>query len=1178
MYHTTTSPKLQSYLQQMISDDPSDVVNVIVQKQDSSQAAEQIVTENGGIVTHRLEMINAFAATLPVDVLAKLAPLSSVNWLSLDGPVFRLSDASSDLLIVRDAFDGTAFNGSNGDPLWTSDWVEVGEADGAVTGDVALTDFFGGALRGLRLQGTQRGLARSFRLGDVSAATLTITYRRKDFVSEQDQVFIELSSDGGATWNVIDALSGPANDPAVESRSYSIAAFASENLAIRISTAATFSADARFYVDMLEIEASPTPNLPTILHKTFLPLINSGEGLPVDQALVEAANTINTTNLASTYVRAIRAEQLWNTSAYLQGTNVTVAVVDSGISPKIDLNGSTSTSRIRQVVRFGAVSNSPDDDYGHGTHIAGVIAGNGTLSGGVYIGVAPKASLIDVKVTNDHGAGSTSDIVAGLQWIYQNRTTHNIKVVNLSLNSSVAESYHTSALNAALEMLWFNGIVVVVSAGNSGGGSMYPPANDPFVITVGAMDDKGSSSTADDTLPTYSAFGVTGDGFVKPDIVAPGHNLVSLLASDDTNLVLSKPASRTNAPNGTAHMKMSGTSMASAVVAGAVALLLQDEPTLTPDQVKYRLMNTARPLGMSGNCASGAGYLDIYAAVTGASTQSANTGIAASQLLWTGSEPIAWNSVNWNSVNWNSVNWNSVNWNSVNWNSVNWNSVNWNSTSGNGNSSGKGPGCNGGLSGMAISHVTLINADTDKDILSIADGMVIDLATQSTGNFNVRANTRGTVESVKLELDSTNPRVENSAPYALNSNTGDNYAGAPLTVGDHRLTVTPYTLDNTAGSSGTALTVEFKVIDSRNNTRFASTLVAKHSGRCVDVPGAGTANQLQLQQHACNTTDAQNFEFQQVAGKYNTYMIVNRGNGKCLDVPSSSTSNNAPINQYSCHGGPNQQFALRPVDNTPNLFYIIAINSGKCLDITGASLNDGAKLQQYSCGGTGSLHQQWTIEGFFTNNLLLNGGFEGQTSGWWVDSGSEGLTTDSASGVSALNMIGAATGGDQRISVVPGKAYNLTVSHKSNDSGWSGFGISYYDKFDRVIARTRSYSVAPSNAVYALVWFWKDSADGYYYVDQVAVEEAATPANRCSVTLDSNLISVNFANETSKSVKLNWLDANCNETTYATLPAWADIWQETYKGHGWRIRDAVTNAVISDYTTTAQWQEIKINQ
>lgn len=384
---------------------------------------------------------------------------------------------------------------------------------------------------------------------------------------------------------------------------------------------------------------------------------------------------MDTTKLQTAFIKAIRADAVWNNAPYRQGQGIGVAVVDSGINPNGDLYTTMGVNRQVANVRYNSDYNrSHSDGYGHGTHVASIVGGDGSESNGKYIGVAPMVNIINVKVSNDNGSATAKDVILGLQWVLQNKSQYNIRVVNMSLNSSVAESYHTSPLNAAVEILWFNGIVVVVSAGNQGNGAIYAPANDPFVITVGATNDQGTTGLSDDIVASFSAYGTTSNGVQKPDLVAPGTNIIARLVNTNMGLASAHPTNLVN----NHYFRMSGTSMAAPMVSGAVALLLQDEPTLTPDQVKYRLMTTANKTWAGYNAATaGAGYLDIYAAVTGTSTQSANTNQQASQLLWTGSNPVTWDSVNWNSVNWNSVNWNSVNWNSVNWNSVNWNSDYW---------------------------------------------------------------------------------------------------------------------------------------------------------------------------------------------------------------------------------------------------------------------------------------------------------------------------------------------------------------------------------------------------------------------------------------------------------------------------------------------------------------------
>jgi serine protease AprX len=365
---------------------------------------------------------------------------------------------------------------------------------------------------------------------------------------------------------------------------------------------------------------------------------------------------------------------------------VTVAVVDSGncqndannTNTCNDLLGSNNLTRVLSTVSYNNGDQAPDY-YGHGSLVEGVIAGNGIGSGGKYIGVAPKVKLVNVKISDNQGMAQTSDVVAGLQWVLDNKSTYNIRVVNISLNSSIAESYHTSPLDAAVEILWFNGIVVVVSAGNNGSEALYPPANDPFVITVGATDDKGTSTLTDDILASFSAYGTDQTGAIKPDLVAPGKNLISIVPKTKNKIWKDHQSNYIGESAANEYyMRVSGTSFSAPVVSGAVALLLQDEPNLTPDQVKYRLKATANKIWPGYNASTaGAGYLDIYAAVYGTTTQSANTNILPSNLLTTGTNPITFGSVGWNSVGWNSVGWNSVGWNSVGWNSVGWNSDYW---------------------------------------------------------------------------------------------------------------------------------------------------------------------------------------------------------------------------------------------------------------------------------------------------------------------------------------------------------------------------------------------------------------------------------------------------------------------------------------------------------------------
>ncbi len=381
------------------------------------------------------------------------------------------------------------------------------------------------------------------------------------------------------------------------------------------------------------------------------------------------------TKLANTYNRSVEVLPAWEEDLFGQG--ITVAVVDSGVEKhtakgKVKSDFGRDGERVRVQVNLSSISASPHDRFGHGTAVAGIIGGDGAISKGRYVGIAPRVNLVSVKVGGDDGSGFESDLVAGLQWVYDHREELGIRVVNLAVTAATPQSYHASPLDAAVEVLWFNGIVVVVAAGNNGMGLLYPPANDPFVITVGATDERGTPQIEDDVIPSWSASGRDEAGRVKPDIVAPGVKLITTLAPksqfqrEHPERVVDKY-----------YFRFSGTSAAVSVVSGAVALLLQEEPDLTPDQVKFRLWQAAREWpGMDANRV-GHGYLSVARALELDTRESANVGIPISSFLTPPDTPVEWDGVNWGGVNWGGVNWGGVNWGGVNWGGVNWGGVNW---------------------------------------------------------------------------------------------------------------------------------------------------------------------------------------------------------------------------------------------------------------------------------------------------------------------------------------------------------------------------------------------------------------------------------------------------------------------------------------------------------------------
>jgi len=313
----------------------------------------------------------------------------------------------------------------------------------------------------------------------------------------------------------------------------------------------------------------------------------------------------------------------------LDGSGVTVAVLDSGIAPHPDLGG-------RLLTEVEVVGGEPGfaDYYGHGTHVAGIIAGDGSSSseGSSFRklnGVAPGARLVSVRVLGADGSGAVSDVLAGIDWVISNKDLYEIRVLNISLGHPIDESYLTDPLCQAVERAWSAGIVVVVSAGNGGQlgyGTVGSPGDDPFVITVGASDNAGTASRADDLLSSFSSRGPTYlDHFVKPDLLAPGAGTISLRATGST-LDTAHPELRVkvgefrddpaSAEQDSEYFRMSGTSMATPVVSGMVAIMIQADRSITPDTVKMRLMKSAEKRPEYDIFSEGAGLADLPSAMS----------------------------------------------------------------------------------------------------------------------------------------------------------------------------------------------------------------------------------------------------------------------------------------------------------------------------------------------------------------------------------------------------------------------------------------------------------------------------------------------------------------------------------------------------------------------------------
>jgi serine protease AprX len=389
------------------------------------------------------------------------------------------------------------------------------------------------------------------------------------------------------------------------------------------------------------------------------------------------------TNTVSSVLSGLNGASVWD-----QDTNIaalrakatgaavpTIAIVDTGVDAK-----GCHCNLTQQVDLYtGTHANNSTDGRGHGTMVAGVAAANS----GLVTGAAPTAKVVSLDVLGDDGSGTESDAIAAADWILQNKDKLNIKVANFSLAAGQGTSIQYDPLDQAVEKLWLNGVTVVAAAGNYGTGStpsgvVAAPGNDPFVITVGAADTNGTADPSDDFDAPWSAYGYTPDGFRKPELGAPGRQMVAGVASNAS--FLTDFADRVVSPG---YMWMSGTSFSSPVVAGVAADIVAVHPDWTPDQVKGALMYTAKPYSASADPFSlGVGIVDgaDAAAVVDPPNPNASLEQFVSTDPSTGTPTFAvasWAEAAQANASWAEASWAEASWAEASWAEASWAEASW---------------------------------------------------------------------------------------------------------------------------------------------------------------------------------------------------------------------------------------------------------------------------------------------------------------------------------------------------------------------------------------------------------------------------------------------------------------------------------------------------------------------
>jgi serine protease AprX len=376
-------------------------------------------------------------------------------------------------------------------------------------------------------------------------------------------------------------------------------------------------------------------------------------------------------SVVDTQVSALDPGPDWSSDA---GRGVGVALVDTGVADTPDLGG--------RLVRGADFSDEHDgiDHYGHGTFMAGLIAGDGTASAGNsprHVGIAPGATIVSVKVAGADGSTTLSRVIAGIGWVITHADAYNIGVLNLSFGVEDAMPYIVNPLSAATEAAWSSGITVVASAGNEGSDGVTSPGSDPYVVTVGATDTMGTPRTADDVVTSWSGREQF-HTYAKPDVVAPGVSVISLRAPGSTVDTM-HPEGRVDAN----YFRGTGTSMSTALVAGTAAVLLEHHPDATPDDVKGALVDGAniiaggaRAVDLDGadNATARPAWWQRYPVAFEGLDRGLHNGMQWTASRWTASR---WTASRWTASRWTASRWTASRWTASRWTASRWTASRW---------------------------------------------------------------------------------------------------------------------------------------------------------------------------------------------------------------------------------------------------------------------------------------------------------------------------------------------------------------------------------------------------------------------------------------------------------------------------------------------------------------------